>query len=63
VIEALPNKTYRVELRNGHQVRAFVAGRAKHTFSGLAPGNRIELEMTPYDLSEGRIILLEKKRS
>ncbi len=61
ITEALPNKTYRVKLSNGHQVRAFVAGRAKQTFAGLASGDRVELEMSPYDLSEGRIIIEAKR--
>ena len=55
VSEALPNKTYRVELANGHRVLAFVAGRAKQTFAGLAPGDKVTLQLTPYDLSTGRI--------
>ena len=61
VIESLANKTYRVKLPNGHHVRAFVAGRAKQSFGGLAPGDRVELEMSPYDLSEGRIIVEDVK--
>jgi translation initiation factor IF-1 len=56
VVEALPNKTYRVELSNGHKVLAFVAGRAKQSFGGLTPGDRVKLQMSPYDLSEGRIV-------
>ena len=61
VIEALPNRTYRVELSNGHKVLAFVAGRAKHRFAGLAPGDKVKLQMSPYDLSEGRIAVETKK--
>ena len=57
VLEALPNKTYRVELPNGHRLLAFVAGRARMSFSRLAPGSKVKLEMSPYDLSEGRIIV------
>ncbi len=57
IVEALPNKTYRVELSNGHRVLGFVAGRAKRSFAGLAPGARVKLQMSPYDLSEGRVIL------
>ena len=55
VREVLPNRTYRVELANGHRLLAFVAGRAKRTFAGLAPGDRVKLQLTPYDLSTGRI--------
>ncbi len=56
VVEALPNTTYQVELTNGHRLRAFVAGRARRRFSRLSPGQRVRLEMSPYDLSQGRII-------
>ncbi len=56
VVEALPNGTYRVELANGHRLLAFVTGRARLSFARMAPGERVTLEMSPYDLSEGRII-------
>ena len=61
VVEALPNKTYRVELANGHRLRAFVAGQARRTFAGLAPGDKVKLQLTPYDLSAGRILVETKK--
>jgi translation initiation factor IF-1 len=61
VIEALPNRTYRAALSNGHQLLAFVAGKAKHDFAPLAPGARIRLQLSPYDLSEGRILVGTKK--
>lgn len=57
VVEVLPNRTYRVELANGHRVKAFVTGRARLNFARMAPGDRVWLEMSPYDLSEGRIIV------
>ena len=57
VIEALPNGTYRAELSNGHRLTAFVAGRAKGNFAGLKPGDRVKLQLTPYDLSAGRILI------
>ena len=57
VVEALPNQTYRVELANGHRLLAFVAGRAKARFRGLAPGDRVKLELSPFDLSQGRILV------
>ena len=60
VIEALPNGTYRVALSNGHRLLAFVAGRAKLNFAPLAPGSRVKLQLSPYDLSEGRIIVEPK---
>ena len=61
VVEALPNKTYRVELANGHRVLAFVAGRARLAFPGLAPGDKVTLQLTPYDLSAGRILVETKE--
>ena len=57
VIEALANRTYRVELANGHRLLAFVAGRAKWTFAGLATGDKVKLQLTPYDLTTGRILV------
>ena len=57
VVEALPNTTYRVELANGHRLVAFVAGKARLGFVKLAPGAKVKLEMSPYDLSQGRIIV------
>jgi translation initiation factor IF-1 len=57
VVEALPNKTYRVELANGHRLLGFVAGKAKVKFAGLRPGARVKLELSPYDLSQGRILV------
>jgi translation initiation factor IF-1 len=56
VVEALPNTTYRVELANGHRLLAFVAGKARLSFARLAHGDRVKLQMSPYDLSQARII-------
>ncbi len=57
VVEVLPNKTYRVELANGHRVLAYVTGRARMSFSRFGLGDKVHLEMSPYDLSEGRIVV------
>jgi translation initiation factor IF-1 len=57
IIAALPNKTYRAELANGHEVLAFVSGKAKEKAAGLAPGDRVKLQLSPYDLSKGRIVV------
>jgi translation initiation factor IF-1 len=57
VVEVLPNKTYRVELANGHRVLAFVPGRRRLNFASLVLGDKVKLKMSPYDLSEGRILL------
>ena len=61
VTEALPNGTYRVELTNGHQLVAFVAGKAREHFGRLAAGDKVKLQLTPYDLSKGRIMVGTKK--
>jgi translation initiation factor IF-1 len=60
VIEALPNRTYRVELSNGHKVLAYVTGKARESFAGLKPGDKVNLQLSPYDLSEGRIVVETK---
>jgi translation initiation factor IF-1 len=57
VAEVLPNQTYRVELANGHRLVAFVAGRKRLSFTRLAAGDKVSLELSPYDLSEGRIVM------
>jgi len=57
VIEVLPNRMYRVELANKHRLLAFVAGRARLSFARLAPGDKVRLELSPYDLSSGRIVM------
>ena len=57
VIEVLPNKMYRVELANGHRLLAYVAGKARLSFGRLTAGDKVRLEMSPYDLSSGRIIV------
>jgi len=57
VTEVLPNGTWRVELKNGHRLTAFVAGKAKKNFAGLKSGDKVKLQLTPYDLSVGRIIV------
>ena len=57
IVEVLPNKMYRIELANGHRVLAYVGGKARLSFAHLATGDRVRLEMSPYDLSKGRIIV------
>jgi len=57
VVEVLPNKMYRIELANGHRLLAYAAGKARLSFARLAAGDRVWLEMSPYDLSAGRIIV------
>ena len=61
VREALANGTYRVELANGHRLLAFVAGKARRDFLGLVVGEKVKLQLTPYDLSQGRVLIETKK--
>lgn len=60
VMEVLPNGTYRAELKNGHCLTAFVTGKAKNNFAGLKTGDTVKLQLTPYDLSVGRILVETK---
>ncbi len=55
IIEALPNAMFRVELENGHIVLAHVSGKMRMNFIRILPGDRVKLELSPYDLSRGRI--------
>lgn len=56
VREALPNATFRVELENGHQVMAHISGKMRMNFIRILPGDKVVVELSPYDLSRGRII-------
>jgi len=55
VTEALPNAMFRVELDNGHEVLAHVSGRLRMNFIRILPGDRVRVELSPYDLTRGRI--------
>lgn len=55
VIEALPNATFQVELANGHQILAHVSGKLRMNYIRIVPGDKVTVEMSPYDLSKGRI--------
>jgi translation initiation factor IF-1 len=57
VTEVLPNGTVRAELKNGHRLLAFVVARDKKRFAGLKTGDEVGLQLTPFDLSAGRILL------
>ena len=61
VIEVLPNARFRVELANGHRLIAYVPGRARMSFVRLGLGDKVKLEMSPYDLSKGTIQLDEQR--
>lgn len=56
VIENLPNAMFKVKLENGHEILAHISGRMRMNFIKLLPGDQVSVEMTPYDLSKGRII-------
>lgn len=55
VVETLPGTQFKVELENGHQIIAHVAGRMRKNFIRIVPGDTVTVELTPYDLSKGRI--------
>lgn len=55
VIEALSNAMFRVELENGHQITAHIAGKMRMHYIKILPGDKVKLEMSPYDLTKGRI--------
>lgn len=55
VVEALPNAMFQVELENGHTVLAHVSGKMRMNFIRILPGDKVTMELTPYDLNRGRI--------
>lgn len=55
VVESLPNAQFRVELPNGHQLLAHISGKLRMNFIWILPGDKVTLEMSPYDLTKGRI--------
>ncbi|MGS0765734.1 translation initiation factor IF-1 [Syntrophomonas curvata] len=56
VLEPLPNAMFRVELENGHKVLAHISGKMRMNFIRILPGDRVMVELSPYDLNRGRII-------
>ena len=55
VVETLPNAMFKVELENGHQVLTHISGKLRMNFIKILPGDKVKLEMSPYDLTRGRI--------
>ena len=55
VVEPLPNAMFRVELENGHEVLAHISGKMRKHFSRILPGDKVVVELSPYDLKRGRI--------
>ena len=60
VIETLSDRTCHVELANGHRLLGFALGRANKDFAGLKPGDKVKLQLTPFDLSTGRLLEVKK---
>lgn len=60
VIDTLPNTMFRVQLENGHVVTAHISGRMRKNYIRILTGDKVRVEMTPYDLSKGRITYREK---
>lgn len=56
VVEPLPNATFKVELENGHKILAHISGKMRMNFIRILPGDKVTIEMSPYDLTKGRII-------
>ena len=56
VVENLPNAMFRVELENGHQVLTHISGKMRKHFIRILPGDRVRVELSPYDLGRGRIV-------
>ena len=55
IIESMPNAMFRVNLENDHEILAHISGKIRKNFIRILPGDRVKVEMTPYDLSRGRI--------
>ena len=55
VVEALPNAMFQVEMRNGHQILAHISGKMRMNFIRIYPGDKVTIELSPYDLTRGRI--------
>jgi len=60
VVETLPNAMFRVELENGHRVLAHISGKMRLHFIKILPGDKVTVELSPYDLNRGRIVYREK---
>ncbi len=60
VVETVPNALYRVELENGHRVLAHISGKMRMHFIKILPGDKVTVELSPYDLTRGRIIYRTK---
>lgn len=62
VLETLPNAMFRVELENGHVILAHISGKMRMHYIKILPGDRVAIEMTPYDLTKGRVVYRHKEK-
>ena len=62
ILESMPNAMFRVELDNGHEILAHISGKIRKNFIRILPGDKVKVEMTPYDLSRGRITYRLKQK-
>ena len=60
VVESLPNTNFKVELENGHQILAHISGKLRMNYIKILPGDKVKVELSPYDLSKGRITWRDK---
>ena len=60
VVDTLPNTLFKVRLENGHEIIAHISGKMRKNYIRLVPGDQVDVEMTPYDLSKGRITYRHK---
>lgn len=60
IVEKLPNTMFKVELENGHEVIAHISGKLRMNFIRILPGDKVKIELSPYDLNKGRIIWRDK---
>ena len=56
VVDAMPNAMFKVRLENGHEILAYVSGKMRQFFIRILPGDRVSVELSPYDLTRGRIV-------
>ena len=60
IVEALPNTNFKVQLENGHQILAHISGKLRMNYIKILPGDKVKVEISPYDLSRGRITWRDK---
>lgn len=60
ILEMLPNATFRIKLENGHEVLGYISGKMRMNYIRIFPGDKVTVEMTPYDLSKARIVFRYK---